>query len=113
MDKDSLDVETLQGFTLNTHSGTGIQYLVKDGEEGRGGKVLLQNEADRKRYEELAEMYFDKYPNLIESREEGFIWADLEIRGMAKRTDQGIISIGADGMSYSDNENYKNNWSVL
>ena len=43
-------------------------------------KVLLQNEADRKRYEELAEMYFDKYPNLIESREEGFIWADLEIR---------------------------------
>ncbi len=112
MDKDSLDVETLQGFTLNTHSDTGIQYLVKDGEEGRGGKVLLQNEADRKRYEELAEMYFDKYPNLIESREEGFIWADLEIRGMAKRTDQGIISIGADGMSYSDNENYKNNWSV-
>ena len=97
MDKDSLDVETLQGFTLNTHSDTGIQYLVKDGEEGRGGKVLLQNEADRKRYE---------------SREEGFIWADLEIRGMAKRTDQGIISIGADGMSYSDNENYKNNWSV-
>ena len=32
----------------------------------------------RDRYEELAEMYFDKYPNLIESREEGFIWADLE-----------------------------------
>ncbi|WP_461901323.1 hypothetical protein [Roseburia intestinalis] len=29
MDKDSLDVETLRGFTLNTHSGTGIQYLVK------------------------------------------------------------------------------------
>ena len=111
MDKDSLDVETLQGFTLNTHSDTGIQYLVKDGEEGRGGKVLLQNEADRKRYEELAEMYFDKYPNLIESREEGFIWADLEIRGMAKRTDQGIISIRAGGMSSSDNANYRNNWT--
>ena len=56
MDKDALDVETLQGFTLNIHSGTGIQYLVKDGEEGRGGKVLLQNEADRKKYEELAEI---------------------------------------------------------
>ena len=113
MDKDALDVETLQGFTLNTHSGTGIQYLVKDGEEGRGGKVILQNEADRKRYEELAEMYFDKYPNLIESREEGFIWADLEIRGMAKRTDQGIISIGADGMSYSDNENLLNRYIII
>ncbi|MCM1083976.1 MAG: hypothetical protein NC428_10905 [Clostridium sp.] len=113
MSKESLDVETLQGFTLKTHSGTGIQYLVKKGEEGRGGKVLLQNEADRKRYEELAEMYFNKYPNLIESKEEGYIWADLEIKGMAKRTDQGIISLRADGMSYSDNENYKNNWSLL
>ena len=37
--KDSLDVETLQGFTLNTHSGTGIQYLVKDGE---GIKIYIQ-----------------------------------------------------------------------
>lgn len=113
MNKESLDVEEMQEFTLKTHSGTGIQYLVKNGEEGRGGKVLLQNEADRKRYEELAEMYFNKYPNLIESREEGFIWADLEIKGMAQRTDQGIISMNTDGMSYSDNENYKNNWNVL
>jgi len=32
-------VETLQGFTLNTHSGTGIQYLVKDGE---GIKIYIQ-----------------------------------------------------------------------
>lgn len=111
--KESLDVEEMQGFTLKTHSGTGIQYLVKKGEEGRGGKILLQNEADKKRYEELAEMYFNKYPNLIESREEGYIWADLEIKGMAKRTEQGIISMRADGMSYSDNKNYKNNWKVL
>lgn len=113
MNKESLDVETLQGFTFKTHSGTGIQYLVKNGEEGRGGKVLLQNEADRKRFEELAEIYFNKYPNLIESKEEAYTWADFEIKGMAKRTDQGIVSMRADGMSYSDNENYKNNWNVL
>ena len=113
MNKESLDVEELQGFTLKTHSGTGIQYLVKDGEEGRGGKVLLQSETDRKRYEELAEMYFNKYPNLIETKEEGYTWADFEMKGMAERTEQGIISLRADGMSYSDNENDKNNWSVL
>lgn len=111
--KESLDVEEMQGFTLKTHSGTGIQYLVKKGEEGRGGKILLQNEVDKKRYEELAEIYFNKYSNLVESREEGYIWADLEIRGMAKRTDQGVISMRVDGMSYSDNKNYKNNWNVL
>lgn len=110
---DELETEDLQGFTLKTHSGTGIQYLVKNGEEGCGGKVLLQSEADRKKYEALAETYFNKYPNLIESKQEAYIWADLEIKGLAERTEQGIISMGFNGMSYDDNSNYKNNWSVL
>lgn len=108
----TLETETLQGYTLKTHSGTGIQYIVKDGEEGRGGKTLLQSEADRKRFEELAETYFNKYPNLIESKAEACIWADLEIRGLARHTDNGIISMGYDGMSYNDNTDYKNNWSI-
>ncbi len=108
----TLETETLQGYTLKTHSGTGIQYIVKDGEEGRGGKTLLQSEADRKRFEELAETYFHKYPNLIESKEEAYIWADFEIRGLTQHTDNGIISMGYDGMSYNDNSNDKNNWSI-
>ena len=44
MGVETLETEELQGFTLKTHSGTGIQYLVRDGEEGRGGKVLLQSQ---------------------------------------------------------------------
>ena len=108
----TLETETLQGYTLKTHSGTGIQYIVKDGEEGRGGKTLLQSEADRKRFEELAETYLNKYPNLIESKEEACIWADLEIRGLARHTDNGIISMGYDGIAYNDNTDYKNNWSI-
>lgn len=109
----TFEVEPLQGFTLKTHSGTGIQYLVRNGEEGRGGKVLLQNEADIKKYEALAETYLNKYPNLIESKEEAYIWADLEIKGLAEHTGQGVISMGFNGMSYNDNTNDKNNWSVL
>ena len=108
----TLETETLQGYTLKTHSGTGIQYIVKDGEEGRGGKTLLQSEADRKQFEKLAETYFNKYPNLIESKEEAYIWADLEIRGLARHTNNGIISMGYDGLSYNDDLNYKNNWNI-
>ncbi|MDE5597287.1 MAG: hypothetical protein K2J04_05590, partial [Lachnospiraceae bacterium] len=108
----TLETESLQGYTLKTHSDTGIQYIVKDGEEGRGGKTLLQSETDRKRFEELAETYFNKYPNLIESKDEACIWADFEIRGLARHTDNGIISMGYDGMSHNDNLNYKNNWSI-
>ena len=112
MGVDSLETEPLQGYSLKTHAGTGIQYLVRDGDEGRGGKVLLQTEEDRGKYEALAETYFNKYPNLIGSREEAYIWASFEIWGMAVRTEQGIISIHDDSMSYNDNSNFKNNWSI-
>ena len=113
MGREELETEELQGFTLQTHSGTGIQFLVRDGEAGRGGKVLLQSEADIAKYEALAETYFNKYPNLISDKNAAYIWADLEIKGLAQRTEQGIISMGFNGMSYNDNSNYKNNWSVL
>ena len=113
MGVETLETEELSGFTLKNHSGTGIQYLVRDGEEGRGGKVLLQSEADRERYEALAETYFNKYPNLIHDKNAAYIWADLEIKGLAQHTKDGIVSMGFNGMSYNDNADYKNNWSVL
>lgn len=113
MGVETLETEELQEFSLKTHSGTGIQYLVRDGEEGRGGKVLLQSQADIEKYEALAETYFNKYPNLIHDKNAAYIWADLEIKGLAQHTSNGIVSMGFNGMSYNDNSNYKNNWSVL
>lgn len=113
MGKDSLETEELQGFTIKRHTKTGIQYLVRAGEEGRGGKVLLQSEADERQYEALAETYYTKYPNLIKSKQEAYIWASLEIRGLAEHTESGILSIHYDGISYSDNDDYKKNWSVM
>ncbi len=113
MGVETLETEEMQGFTLKTHSGMGIQYLVRDGEEGQGGKVLLQSQADIEKYEALAETYFNKYPNLIHDKNTAYIWADLEIKGLAQHTNNGIVSMGFSGMSYNDNSNYKNNWSIL
>lgn len=113
MGVEALETETLQRFTLKTHSGTGIQYLIRDGEEGQGVKVLLQNQLDIEKYEALTETYFNKYPNLIHDKNAGYIWVDLEIKGLAQHTKNGIISMGFKSMSYDDNSNYKNNWSVL
>lgn len=113
MGKDELETEQLKGYTLQTHPETGIQYLLREGEEGRGGKVLLLTEEDIAKYEALAETYFNKYPNLIKDKNAAYIWADLEIKGLAKRAGQGLISMGYDGMSYNDNLDYQNNWSVV
>ena len=103
----------LEGYYIGTHTETGIQYVMKPGEEGRGGKVLLRNEVDVARYNALAEEYYNRYPNLINSQEEGRIWASFEIVGMAERTDTGIVRIGYDGISYNDNSDYKKNWSII
>ncbi|MBD5481802.1 MAG: hypothetical protein HDR15_04630 [Lachnospiraceae bacterium] len=107
-----LETVELQGFTLKTHSGTGIQYLLRDGEEGRGGKVLLQSQADIQKYEALAETYYRKYPNLVHDKKAGYIWADLEIRGLAVQSGGGILSVHYDGMSYNHNSDYKKNWCI-
>lgn len=112
MGTDSLAVEKMQGFTLKTHAATGIQYLLRDGEEGRGGRVILQSPEDAAKYEELAQEYLNRYPNLIHSREEAHIWADFEIRGLAQHTKQGILSVNRDGMSYQDNLETNKGWSV-
>ncbi|MBD5531172.1 MAG: hypothetical protein HDQ98_03060 [Lachnospiraceae bacterium] len=112
MGVEKLETEELQGFTLKTHSGTGIQYLLRDGVEGRGGKVLLQSQADIQKYEALAETYYRKYPNLVQDKKAGYIWADLEIRGLAVQSGGGILSVHYDGMSYNHNSDYKKNWCI-
>lgn len=110
---DTIPEVALEGYYIGTHAGTGIQYVMKPGEEGRGGKVLLKNEADVARYNALAEEYYTRYPNLIESQEEGRIWATFEILGMAERTASGIVSVHPDNVSYNDNSDHKNNWSIM
>lgn len=110
---DEIPEVPLEGYYIGTHAGTGIQYVMRPGDEGRGGKVLLRNAADEARYNALAEEYYNRYPNLINSQEEGRIWASFEIIGMAERTDTGIVRIGYDGVSYNDNSDYKKNWSIM
>ena len=109
---DDIEEVSLEGYYIGTHARTGIQYVMKPGDEGRGGKVLLRNAVDVAKYNALAEEYYNRYPNLINSQEEGRIWASFEIVGMAGRTETGFVRIGFDNISYTDNFDYKKNWSA-
>ena len=102
----------LEGYYIGTHAGTGIQYVMRPGDEGRGGKVLLRNAADVAKYNALAEEYYTRYPNLVTSQEAGRIYASFEICGMQERTTTGFVNIRYDSISYHDNFNYKKNWSA-
>ena len=107
--EDISEVE-LEGYYIGTHAGTGIQYVMRPGDEGRGGKVLLRDAADVAKYNALAEEYYNRYPNLVTSQEAGRIYASFEICGMQERTTTGFVNIRYDSISYHDNFNYKKNW---
>ena len=99
-------------YYIGTHARTGIQYVMKPGDEGRGGKVLLRDAADVAKYNALAEEYYNRYPNLVTSQESSRIYASFEICGMMERTETGFVRIGFDNISYNDNFDYKKNWSA-
>ena len=109
---DDIPEVALEGYYIGTHAGTGIQYVMRPGDEGRGGKVLLKDASDVAKYNALAEEYFNRYPNLVTSPEYGRIYASFEICGMMERTPTGFVRIGFDNISYSDNLDYKKNWSA-
>ena len=109
---DDIPEVALDGYYIGTHAGTGIQYVMRPGDEGRGGKVLLKDAADVAKYNALAEEYFNRYPNLVTSPEYGRIYASFEICGMMERTPTGFVRIGFDNISYNDNLDYKKNWSA-
>ena len=64
------------------------------------------------KYNALAEEYYNRYPNPIDSQEEGRIWASFEIVEMAERTETGFVRIRFNNISYTDNFDYKKNWRV-
>ena len=109
---DDIPEVELEGYYIGTHSRTGIQYVMRPGDEGRGGKVLLRNAGDVAKYNALAEKYYTRYPNLVTSQKAGRIYASFEICGMQERTTTGFVNIRYDSISYHDNFNYKKNWSA-
>ncbi len=113
MGVENIPEEELTGYYIGVHAGTGISYVMRPGDEGRGGKVLLQSEADVAKYNALAEDYYTKYPNLVSNQEAGKIYASFEICGMMERTPTGIVKIGYDNISYNDNFDSKKNWSIM
>ncbi|MBP3616806.1 MAG: hypothetical protein J6J38_02105 [Lachnospiraceae bacterium] len=113
MGVESIPEEELTGYYIGTHAGTGIQYVMRPGDEGRGGKVLLQTQADVEKYNALAKEYYTKYPNLVSRPEFGRIYASFEICGMMERISTGIVKIGYDNISYNDNFDSKRNWSIM
>ena len=105
---DELDEKELTGFTVHTDQKTGIKYVTANGSESRGGAICMDNEAKQK-LDSLAKEFLEQYPNLAKTYNEAWFYATFEVRGLLKRTPNGITMISSNSISFKDKDG-ENGW---
>ncbi len=105
---DELDEKELTGFTVHTDQKTGIKYVTANGYESRGGYLVLDNEA-RQKLDSMAKEFLEQYPNLAKTYNEAWFYATFEVRGLLKRTPNGISMISPNSISFM-NKDGENRW---
>ena len=111
LDTDTIKEQSLTGFQVHTDQKTGINYITANGYESRGGQLLL-DDVGREKLTFLASEFMNQYPQLINSMDEAIMYAAFEITGVAKRTDDGIMMLGPNSLSFHD-KNGKDIWSMI
>ncbi len=111
--KEALSVEKLAekeltGFTVHQDAKTGIKYITANGYESRGGLLVLDQEA-RKSLDSMAKEYLKEYPNLVKDYNEAWFYATFEVRGLAKRSANGITMISPNSISFMNRDGI-NRW---
>lgn len=100
-------------FDITVNQYTGIASIRKKGAEGNGACMLVDGEEQSRKLEELADIYMEKYPSLMTSREMAMTYAELEIAGYAFRDENGILTIGIGGMGYMNEKEPDKGWGIL
>ena len=107
---EELPEKELDGFTVQTDKGTGIQYITANGYEWQGGHIIFTDEA-RMKLNALTETYMREYSGRLKSYDEALFYASFEVRGLAKRTSDGILMLGQDNVTFKGLDE-KNDWTI-
>ena len=108
---EELPEKELNGFTVQTDTVTGIQYVTANGYEWQGGHIIF-TDAARTKLNALTETYMKEYPGRLKSYDEAFFYASFEVRGLAKRTSDGILMLGQDNIIFKG-KNEKDDWTIF
>ena len=116
--KEFMGVDELQytdindNFSLERDATTGILVIKKRGAEGNGGEMFIEDEEQAKKLDELANIYLEKYPSLVTSKEMALNFAKGEIMGINVRDATGVLSIGIGGMIYYNTQDPLKSWGI-
>lgn len=100
-------------FDVTINQYTGITSIRKKGAEGNGACMLVDGDEQARKLDELANIYMEKYPSLMTSKEMAMTYAELEIAGYAFRDENGILTIGIGGMGYMNEKEPDKGWGIL
>ena len=113
LDVDSIPTVSLnENYTVDINEFTGIECLKVKGNEGGGSWVLISNEQQMEQLQELADVYKEKYPSLVKSDGVAMGLAEAEVAGLVVRTENGIMVIACNGLSYMDNAEPSTSWNI-
>ena len=113
LDVDSIPTVSLnENYTVDVNEFTGIECLKVKGNEGGGSWVLINNEQQKEKLRELADLYKEKYPSLIKSDGVAMGLAEAEVAGLVVRTENGIMVVACNGLSYMDNAEPSKSWNI-
>ena len=100
-------------FTLDRDAATGIVTIKRKGAGGNVSCMVIEDEEQAKKLEELAELYLNKYPSLVTSKEAAMTYARMEVLGSAVRDETGIFVIAVNGIGYMDAQDPTKWWSIM
>ena len=92
----------LSDYEIRKSQATGLEYILKHGDAVWEGHVLLRDEADGKRYDALARDYADRYTEIIQDADIGYIYADYEVKGLGARCEDGFWFLQTGILMYID-----------
>ncbi len=100
-------------YIIEVNEFTGIESLKVKGNEGGGSWVIISNEQQKEKLQKLADVYKEKYPNLVKSDSMAMSLAEAEAAGLVVRTENGIMLIACNGLSYLDNAEPSKSWHIM
>ena len=114
LNPDSIPPTSLnENYVIDINKFTGIESLKVKGNEGAGSWNLICNQEQKEKLQELANLYKEKYPNLVKTDGMAMGFADAEVAGQAVRTENGIMLIACNGLNYMDNVDQSKSWHIM
>lgn len=101
-------------YSIEVHAYTGIECLKVKGQEGNGSWLMMSGDQQQlDKLQELANLYKEKYPNLVNDDGLAMGLATAEVAGQVKRTENGIMIIACNGIQYMDNNDQSKGWGFM